>query len=232
VTADPPLELSDVTMVYGKPPSEVVAVDKISMQSQAGQILVILGPSGSGKTTLLSIAGCLMRPTEGSVRILGREVSKLNERQLPAVRRENVGFVFQTFNLIQPLSALENVLMPFNIAGRGGAQTRTRALALLDQLGLANRTSRHPSQLSAGEQQRVAIARALANKPAVLLADEPTANLDSATGKRVMTLLRRVIDDQEAQTLVVVTHDTRVLEFADRVLWMEDGHLSERPSDA
>ena len=231
MTPDPPLELSNVTMVYGKPPSQVVAVDRITMQSQAGQVLVILGPSGSGKTTLLSIAGCLMRPTEGSVRILGREVSKLNERQLPEVRRENVGFVFQTFNLIQPLSALENVLMPFNIAGHGGGEARARARFLLDQLGLGDRVSRHPGELSAGEQQRVAIARALANKPAVLLADEPTANLDSATGKRVMTLLRRVIDDQEAQTLVVVTHDTRVLEFADRVLWMEDGRLSEHHGD-
>ena len=229
---EPPLELRDVTMVYGKPPSEVVAVNRISMQSQRGQVLVILGPSGSGKTTLLSIAGCLLRPSSGSVRVLGREVSDFSERQLPEVRLKNIGFVFQSFNLIQPLTALENVLLPMNIAGMRGREARLRAEFLFKELRLGDRIHRRPSQLSAGEQQRVAIARALANRPAVLLADEPTANLDSATGRTVMTLLRRVIDEEDAQTLVVVTHDARVLDFADHVLWMEDGVLREHHGEA
>lgn len=227
MTEELPLELVEVTKVYGKPPSEVVAVNNVSFQAHDGEVVVILGPSGSGKTTLLSVAGCLLRPTRGSVIVTGREVSRLTERELPDVRLHRLGFVFQTFNLIQPLTAEENVLMPMNIAGMRSAQARERAARLLEELGLKDFMTRRPNELSAGEQQRVAIARALANSPAVLLADEPTANLDSKTGRRVMNLLRGTIERKEARTLVVVTHDNRVLDFADRVLWMEDGVISE-----
>ena len=220
-----PLELTGVRKVYGHPPSEVVAVDDVTLAVPEGRVVVVLGPSGSGKTTLLSIAGCLLSPTEGSVRIVGNEVTSMSERQLPAVRLRHIGFVFQTFNLLDPLTALENVLMPMNLAGRGDARARSRARDLLVELGLEHRVGSRPAELSAGERQRVAIARALANEPALVLADEPTANLDSASGQRVMRLLSGLVRAGAAKALVVVTHDQRVLEFADETYWMEDGRL-------
>lgn len=220
-----PLELTAVTKTYGHPPSEVVAVDSVNLTVEEGRVAVVLGPSGSGKTTLLSIAGCLLKPTAGSVRIVGDEVTSMSERELPAVRLRHIGFVFQTFNLLDPLTALENVLMPMNLAGRSDTAARARARQLLEALGLGNRVASRPAELSAGERQRVAIARALANEPALVLADEPTANLDSASGQRVMQLLSGLVRSGEAKALVVVTHDTRVLEFADETYWMEDGRL-------
>jgi len=220
-----PLELTGVRKVYGHPPSEVVAVDDVSLVVREGRVVVVLGPSGSGKTTLLSIAGCLLTPTEGAVRIVGNEVTSMSERELPAVRLRHIGFVFQTFNLLDPLTALENVLMPMNLAGRGDASARARARELLVELGLEHRVGSRPAELSAGERQRVAIARALANEPALVLADEPTANLDSASGQRVMRLLSGLVRAGAAKALVVVTHDQRVLEFADETYWMEDGRL-------
>ncbi|MFN8584748.1 MAG: ABC transporter ATP-binding protein [Dehalococcoidia bacterium] len=220
-----PLELTGVRKVYGHPPSEVVAVDDVTLVVPEGRVVVVLGPSGSGKTTLLSIAGCLLSPTEGSVRIVGNEVTSMSERQLPAVRLRHIGFVFQTFNLLDPLTALENVLMPMNLAGRGDARARSRARELLVELGLEHRVGSRPAELSAGERQRVAIARALANEPELVLADEPTANLDSASGQRVMRLLSGLVRAGAAKALVVVTHDQRVLEFADETYWMEDGRL-------
>lgn len=220
-----PLELTGVRKVYGRPPSEVVAVDDVSLVVPEGRVVVVLGPSGSGKTTLLSIAGCLLTPTAGSVRIVGNEVTSMSERELPAIRLRHIGFVFQTFNLLDPLTALENVLMPMNLAGHGDASARSRARELLVELGLEHRIGSRPSELSAGERQRVAIARALANEPALVLADEPTANLDSASGQRVMRLLSGLVRAGAAKALVVVTHDQRVLEFADETYWMEDGRL-------
>lgn len=229
-----PLELAGVTKVYGHGPSEVVAVRDVNLTVDDGRIVVILGPSGSGKTTLLSIAGCLLRPTSGTVRIVGNEVTAMSERELPSIRLRHIGFVFQTFNLLDPLTALENVLMPMNLAGQGGSAARERARALLVDLGLERQIASRPSELSAGEKQRVAIARALANQPAIVLADEPTANLDSASGQRVMRLLSGLVRSGEARALVVVTHDARVLEFADETHWMEDGRLRRdegRPAD-
>lgn len=220
-----PLQLQSVTKVYGRPPSEVTAVRDVSLSVSEGMVVVILGPSGSGKTTLLSIAGCLLKPTSGAVRIMGRDVTGLSEGQLPEVRLRHIGFVFQTFNLLEPLTALQNVMIPMNLAGKGGAPARIRAQALMTELGLEARMSRLSQELSAGEQQRVAIARALANQPDVVLADEPTANLDSATGQRVMMLLAGLVRRGETKALVVVTHDSRILDFADEVLWMEDGTL-------
>lgn len=223
-----PLEMKSVTKIYGKEPSEVVAVDNVSFSAPEGSVIVILGPSGSGKTTLLSIAGCLLKPTSGSVQIMGQEVTEMTERQLPGVRLRHIGFVFQTFNLLEPLTALQNVLMPMNLAGHGNLAARERARNLLVQLGLEHRLTNLPPELSAGEKQRVAIARALANQPDVLLADEPTANLDSRSGQRVMSLLSSLVKGGEARALVVVTHDARVLEYADTVLWMEDGMLRQQ----
>jgi putative ABC transport system ATP-binding protein len=223
--------MESVTRVYGRAPSEVVAVRDVSFQVSEGSVVVILGPSGSGKTTLLSIAGCLLRPTTGVVRIMGLDVTAMNERQLPGVRLRHIGFVFQTFNLLEPLTALQNALLPMNLAGRGDARARGRASDLLTQLGLEHRLSSKPAQLSAGEKQRVAIARALANTPDLVLADEPTANLDSRSGEKVMSLLAGLVRTGAAKALVVVTHDARVVGFADKVLWMEDGVLGERNGD-
>jgi putative ABC transport system ATP-binding protein len=223
-----PLRLIDVTRVYGEAPAAVVAVNHVSLSAKDGETLVIIGPSGSGKTTLLSMAGCMLKPTSGTVEVMGIDVSKLSERRLPEVRIRHLGFVFQTFNLLAPLTAEENVLIVMNLAGRRGREARAEARRLLEELGLGQRLRQRPDDLSAGERQRVAIARALANRPDLILADEPTANLDSATGRRVMTLLSQAMRRREAKALVVVSHDSRVLEFADRVLYMEDGQLRER----
>jgi putative ABC transport system ATP-binding protein len=220
-----PLELIDITRTYGSPPSEIVAVDHVSLAVEEGEVLVIVGPSGSGKTTLLSIAGCLLRPTRGSVRVMGIDVTRLPERRLPDVRIRHLGFVFQSFNLLEPLSAEENVLIALNLAGRRGHAARERARDLLTSLGLGHRLGRRPNELSAGERQRVAIARAIANKPDLILADEPTANLDSSTGRQAMKLLVDQVRRGEARALVVVTHDDRILDLANRVLHMEDGRL-------
>jgi putative ABC transport system ATP-binding protein len=202
-------------------------VDRVSLAVRAGEVVVIIGPSGSGKTTLLSLAGCLLRPTAGRIRVMGTDISRLSERRLPDIRIRHIGFVFQSFNLLEPLTAEENVRIALNLAGHHDRAARARSQALLEELGLGARAGRRPDELSAGERQRVAIARALANRPEVILADEPTANLDAATGHRVMGLLTAAIHRGEAKALVVVTHDSRVLDVADRVLRMEDGRLSE-----
>jgi putative ABC transport system ATP-binding protein len=226
-----PLSLVGVTKVYGRPPSQVRAVDNVTLHAEVGEVIVIVGPSGSGKTTLLSIAGCLLQPSAGRVEVMGHDITALRERELPRIRIRHIGFVFQSFNLLDPLSAEENVRIALNLAGVRGGEALERATDLLDQLGLRHTRHRRPSQLSAGERQRVAIARALANRPSVVLADEPTANLDSRSGLRVMELLSSAVRRGEGQALVVVTHDQRLLDVADRVLWMEDGRL-KIPSDS
>jgi putative ABC transport system ATP-binding protein len=207
-------------------------VDGVSFDAPQGEVTVIVGPSGSGKSTLLSIAGCLLRPTAGRVEVMGRDITALREAQLPDVRARHIGFVFQSFNLLEPLTVEENVLIAMNLVGRRGAEARQRANELLGTLGLADRRAHRPRELSAGEQQRVAIARALANRPDVILADEPTASLDSRSGGRVMDLMVDAIHRDEAKALVVVTHDQRILDRADRVLWMSDGRLSDRAEEA
>ena len=224
-----PLRMVDVSRVYGRPPNAVHALDAVTLDVAEGEVLVILGPSGSGKTTLLSVAGCLLKPTAGRVEVMGIDVTALREHALPPVRARHIGLVFQAFNLLAPLTAEENVLMPMQIAGVPRRQARARAGALLDALGLRARATWRPRELSGGEQQRVAIARALANRPDVILADEPTASLDSAGGARVMELLVGAVRGRAARALVVVTHDQRVLDAADRVLWLEDGRLRDRP---
>ncbi|MCL5958087.1 MAG: ABC transporter ATP-binding protein, partial [Chloroflexi bacterium] len=193
------------------------------------KILLIMGPSGSGKTTLLTMAGGLLRPTSGLIEVAGAEISQLSDRQLSALRRDKVGFVFQCFNLLTALTALENVEIVLNLAGKSGAAARDKARSLLNQFGLSQRLHYRPQQLSGGEMQRVSIARALANEPLLVLADEPTANLDSQRGREVMELLRRVAKE-ESKTLVIVSHDQRIKDIADSVVWLEDGklkHLSQ-----
>lgn len=225
-----PLILQDVSKVYGSGEATVRAVRDANLTVREGEIVAIVGPSGSGKTTLLSVAGCLLRPTSGSVRVLGQEVSRLGELRLAGFRLRHVGFVFQSFNLLPSLSARENIEIALNLAGRSGRDAWQRAGDLLDLLDLSHRAGNSPGDLSAGEQQRLAVARALANRPDVILADEPTANLDSRAGHRVMELMRSAVEAGEAKALVVVTHDMRIIDLAHRVLPMEDGVLG--PADA
>jgi putative ABC transport system ATP-binding protein len=225
-----PLVLEDVSKVYGAGASSVRAVDSANLTVREGEIVAIIGPSGSGKTTLLSMAGCLLRPTSGSVRVLGEEVSQLSELRLAGFRLRHIGFVFQAFNLLPSLSARENIEIALNLANQSGRTAWQRTGDLLRMLDLGHRERNRPGDLSAGEQQRLAVARALANRPDVILADEPTANLDSRAGHAVMELMKSAVEAGEARALVVVTHDMRIIDVAHRVLTMEDGILSAGPA--
>ena len=222
------LRVEDLTKVFGAGRTEVRAVDGVSFTTGAGEVTVVMGPSGSGKTTLLTMIGGLLRPSSGRVVIDGLEISALSARELPRVRRESVGFVFQTFNLLESLTALENVEVALNVAGSKGPEARERASKLLLAAGLEARLDFRARDLSGGEKQRVSIARALANRPALLLADEPTANLDSRHGAEVMQILRDLVTEDD-RAAVVVSHDTRLQAIADRVLWLEDGRLRTAP---
>jgi putative ABC transport system ATP-binding protein len=222
----PLLRVDRVSKQFGSGHTLVRAVDGASFTTESGEITLIMGPSGSGKTTLLSMIGGILRPTSGTIAIGGVEIGRLRRRELPRARRELVGFVFQTFNLLESLSALENVEIVLNIAGVKGAAATERARALLCESGLEARLHFNAQALSAGERQRVALARALANEPRLLLADEPTANLDSAAGREVKSLLRRLTESR-GHAAVVVSHDLRLHEVADHVLWLADGRLNE-----
>ncbi|GAA1003915.1 hypothetical protein Aple_005260 [Acrocarpospora pleiomorpha] len=206
---------------HGQGHSRVRAVDAVDLDVAAGQMLAVMGPSGCGKSTLLHLLGGLERPTGGEVWLAGQRIDTLNERALARLRRRSVGFVFQAFHLMEELSAAENVELPALLAGRSRRAARRRACLLLDRVGLAGRTRHLPSELSGGQRQRVAIARALANEPLLVLADEPTGNLDTAATLDVL----RIFEDLRAagQTLVIVTHDERVAATADRLVSMRDG---------
>ena len=224
---DTVLELQNTSKIYGSGHTAVKAVDGVDLKVKPGEIVLIMGPSGSGKTTLLSMAGLLLRPTEGQIWLDGQEVTALSERQLPALRLRGVGFVFQAYNLLGALTARENVELVMNIAGVKGKAARERAAELLALLGLERRLDHRPADLSGGEKQRVAIARALANDAPLILADEPTGNLDSKTGRDVMELLCCGLGRDQGRAIVIVTHDHRLRDIADRVLWLEDGRLSD-----
>jgi len=189
-------------------------------------VVLLMGPSGSGKTTLLSIMGCILRATSGSVQVAGREVATLSERELPAIRLENIGFIFQGFNLFPTLTVGENVELALDLKGVRGSKAREEAGRLLDQVELAAKRDSFPSDLSGGQKQRVAIARALSGSPSVILADEPTAALDSQSGRKVMEMMHELAH-KHGRGVVVVTHDSRVLEFGDRIVHMEDGRIAE-----
>jgi len=224
------LQVDGLTKVFGTGRTEVRAVDGVSFATGPGEITLVMGPSGSGKTTLLTMIGGLLRPTSGRVVIEGVEITALPSRELPRVRRECVGFVFQTFNLLESLTTLENVEVALNVAGCKGEEARTRATGLLVAAGLETRLAFRARDLSGGEKQRVSIARALANQPALLLADEPTANLDSLHGIEVMNVLRDLVKEDD-RAAVVVSHDARLQRIADRVLWLEDGRLLAVPRE-
>jgi len=206
---------------YGKEASLVRAVDRVDLDVPAGETLAVMGPSGCGKSTLLHLLGGLDRPSGGEIWLAGQRIDQMSERGMAALRRDAVGFVFQAFHLMDELTAVENIELPALLAGRSARAARRRAIDLLDQVGLADRARHLPSQLSGGQRQRVAIARALANAPMIVLADEPTGNLDSEATLDVLRLFESL--HEAGQTLVIVTHDARIAATADRLISMRDG---------
>ncbi len=220
---DSQLEVSSIQRLYSLGAATVKAIDDITFAIGRGDFISIMGPSGSGKTTLLNILGCIDRPTSGTVRVSGRDTSGMKPREIDDLRLRHIGFVFQRINLLPMLSARENIELPMELAGMPAAQRRKRSLELLETVGLASRASHRPTQLSGGEQQRIGIARALANSPAVILADEPTGNLDSANAKAILDLFTSL--NAAGQTLVIVTHDPDVAAICTSHLNIRDGRI-------
>jgi putative ABC transport system ATP-binding protein len=226
MTTAPPLVAVDLTKTFGEGDLQVTAVHHVDLEVARGEVVLIMGPSGSGKTTLLSMLGGMLRPTSGTVTVDGVDLTTARERDLPRLRVRKLGFVFQDFNLLSALSAIENVELALNLGGVHGGEATRRARTLLDRFGLDDRLGFVPGKLSGGEKQRVAIARSLANDPTVILADEPTANLDSKIGHGIARLLRQLAIDEQ-RSIVLVSHDPRLKEVADRVLWLEDGTFKD-----
>jgi putative ABC transport system ATP-binding protein len=225
-------EARDVTKSFGSRNSAVTAVKDVTMSVGDGEFVTIVGRSGSGKSTLMSLIGGLEQPTSGSIQVNGQNITRLSGRQLNGYRAHAVGFVFQSYNLIPNLTAAENVMLPMEFAGRGKQERRQRARQLLDQVELTgSKQSRKPGKLSGGEQQRVAIARALANKPKLILADEPAGNLDSQTAGTIIELLRTLAHSQDT-TVLVVTHDETIANSSDRTFRLADGRLHEEDAAA
>jgi len=210
--------------VYREGTTELRALESVDLEVAAGELTLLMGPSGSGKTTLLSILGCILRASEGRLEILGEDVGSLEESELPRIRRDAIGFVFQGFNLFPTLTAAENVALALDLRGVRGAVAHKRAEELLAEVGLAQKARAFPADLSGGQKQRVAIARALAGDPPIVLADEPTAALDSTSGRTVIELLQRLAREHR-RAVVMVTHDPRVLPFGDRTIHLEDGRI-------
>ncbi len=222
----PSIAVRQLTKRYEEGASGTLALSGVDLDVEPGELLMLVGPSGSGKTTLLSIMGCILTASSGSVRIAGREVVGLSEKHLPVLRLEHIGFVFQGFNLFPTLSAGENVELMLDLKGVSAAKAKKRAEELLEQVGLAEKYNSFPADLSGGQKQRVAIARALAGDPGIILADEPTAALDSHTGRTVMEMMSDLAH-RRGRAVVIVTHDSRVLSFADRVVKIEDGAIAK-----
>jgi len=222
--AEPMVETRDLVREFVMPAGPIRAVDGVNMRVARGELVAVVGRSGSGKTTLLSLIGALDRPTSGSVSVAGEPVSEMGERELVRFRRRAIGFIFQAFGLLPILSAAENVEIPLRLVGTDPREREQRVSQLLDLVGLGDRARHRPYELSGGEQQRVAIARSLANRPDLLLADEPTGQLDSQTGHGIMVLVRAIVRG-EGTTGIVATHDPALIELADRVIELRDGRV-------
>ena len=222
------VEAHDLVKVYKMGEVEVQALRGASLTIQRGEVVAIMGPSGSGKTTMMNILGCLDRPTSGEYILDGEPVAKLTDDQLANIRNHKVGFVFQSFNLLSRQSALSNVELPLRYAGLVDGKRRERAKAALEAVGLGDRLNHRPNELSGGQQQRVAVARAIVNEPAIIMADEPTGNLDSKVGKEIMTLLLN-LNKERGTTLIIITHDPTIGEQAQRIIRIRDGVVEPDP---
>lgn len=218
------VELIEVTKTYRLGEVQVQALRGVNMKASRGEIVAIMGPSGSGKSTILNLVGALDRPTSGKVIIAGKDISKMPENKLGDIRRDSIGYIFQFYNLIPVLTAYENVELPMLIAGIGKEKRIARTHELMELVGLADRANHRPDELSGGEQQRVAVARALSKRPPLVLADEPTGDLDSKSGMQVMTVLKDLAK-KELSTVVMVTHDHQMASLADRILEIRDGRI-------
>jgi putative ABC transport system ATP-binding protein len=220
------IETIELTKVYGMGEVQVRALDQVSLTIRKGELVAIMGPSGSGKSTLMNILGCLDRPTSGQYILAGEDVSDLNKTQLAIIRNQRIGFVFQSYNLLPQTSAIENVLLPMLYSRNGNlsdVEQMDKALAALEAVGLSDRIDHKPQELSGGQMQRVAIARALVNDPVLILADEPTGNLDTRSGEEIMNLLSEL--HQAGSTIVMVTHDDDIAAYAERIIRLRDGQI-------
>jgi putative ABC transport system ATP-binding protein len=224
---DVAISIRGVTKTYAHGEAAVRALDGIDLDAWRGELMLIMGPSGSGKTTLLSVMGCILRPSSGTIGLLGRDVTGLSERELPRLRLEHIGFVFQGFNLFPTLTAAANVALALDLKRVPRREAMRRALALLEQFGPSDKRDAYPADLSGGQKQRVAIARAIACDPSVVLADEPTAALDTNSGHTVMKLFADLARER-SRAIVIVSHDSRMLGYANRIVHMEDGRLSDK----
>jgi len=220
----PIIKLDGVWKIYQLGEIELAVLKDINLEIAPGSFVVILGPSGSGKSTMLNMVGCLDLPTKGKVLLDGNDISKMSEDELAQARGKKIGFIFQQFNLLHNLNALENVMLPMVFQNKPEEERRKRAESLLDSLGLKERMFHRPGELSGGEQQRIAIARALSNNPEIVVADEPTGNLDSATGKKIMEILMD-LHKNEKKTIIVVTHDPTIANYSNQVVHIKDGEL-------
>jgi putative ABC transport system ATP-binding protein len=224
------VEVRNLSKEFGSKNTKVQAVRDVSMKVSEGEVLMILGPSGSGKTTLLSMIGCILAPTNGDIYIDGENISDLPENELPKIRKKKIGFVFQSFNLLKSLTAQENVEIALNLNQTRGNEAKAKAKELLTEVGLGERLSFFPAELSGGEKQRVSIARALANDPKIILADEPTGNLDSKIGQKIGSILKDLAKNNN-KSVIIVTHDNRIENLANRILRLEDGLIKNEPNE-
>jgi putative ABC transport system ATP-binding protein len=222
---EPIIEAANVSKILGTGPARVQALKDVSLTLSSGKLTILMGPSGSGKTTLLSILGCMLAPTGGTVRICGTSTSGAHPEELAKIRRQHIGFVFQSYHLFSTLTAAENVRLALDVRGEQGREAIAKTEEVLASVGLASKTGSFPRELSGGEQQRVAIARAIIAEPSAILADEPTAALDSANGQTTMAILSAIAKERD-RAVLVVTHDPRLFGFADRILYIEDGLLT------